>query len=159
MATFEIAVAVTLQHEGGLYDPDESGGVTNFGIRSASHPELTPDQIRNLTRDQAAGIYRKQYWNPLYEQIPEQRLANSIFDFGVTSGAHIAVQTIQGIIFNRGNACLDGIFGPATIKALIADDQTAILKEYTTERLLYYASLPQAQFRHSWFARTLDSVL
>jgi lysozyme family protein len=160
MADFNVAVSITLTHEGGLADlPSDPGGLTNFGISIKAHPELSPDDVRSLTRDQAAAIYRKSYWNDLYDQITDQRIANSLFDFGVTSGIHIAVQTIQGIVFGRGNTALDGIFGPATIKALAADDQTAILKEYTTERLLYYANLPQTQFRHSWFARALDSVL
>ena len=160
MASFDIAVGITLQHEGGLVNnPSDPGGLTNFGISIKAHPELSPDQIRSMTVDQAKAIYRRSYWNDLYDQIPEQRLANSIFDFGVTSGVYRAVQMIQGIVYGRGATALDGIFGPATIKALAADDQVAILKEYTTERLTFYAGLPQTQFRHSWFSRALDSVL
>lgn len=160
MADFNVAVGITLTHEGGLSDsPSDPGGLTNFGISITSHPELSPDAIRILTVDQAKAIYRKSYWNDLYDQIPDQRIANSLFDFGVTSGIHIAVKTIQGIVFTKGATAMDGIFGPATIKALAADDQVAILKEYTTQRLTFYAGLPQTQFRHSWFARTLDSVI
>lgn len=160
MAIFSIAITNTLTYEDGLsQDPNDAGGITNFGISLNAHPELTADEIHNMTREQAEAIYQKDYWNPLYDQITDQRLANTVFDFGVNAGTHIAVQTLQGIIFGRGGGALDGIFGPATIKALLADDQTQILKEYTVERLRYYAGLSKAAYLHSWFERTISALI
>ena len=160
MASFETALAKTLVFEGGLVDrADDPGGLTNFGISSASHLELSPDQIRNMTQEQAAAIYRAQYWPDIYDQISDQRIANGLFDFGVTSGPHVAVQTLQGAIFGMGGPACDGAFGPATLAALNRVSGNAILKEFTTERGLFYAQLGKPQFLHSWLARTIDAVL
>jgi hypothetical protein len=32
-------------------DPDDPGGVTKYGIDKSAHPNLTADQIRNMTED------------------------------------------------------------------------------------------------------------
>ena len=103
MASFLAAVTKTLRYEGGLADnPVDPGGLTNFGISIRSHPEMTPEQIRILTPIGATLIYRQQYWNDLYDEVKSQALVNSLFDFGVTSGKYVAVQTLQGILFARG---------------------------------------------------------
>jgi len=39
---FDQAVEVILKHEGGLADnPNDPGGITNFGISKRSYPELS----------------------------------------------------------------------------------------------------------------------
>lgn len=58
--SFERALEFVLQWEGGyVNDPHDAGGETNFGISKRYHPDL---DIRNLTKEQVAEIYRKEYW-------------------------------------------------------------------------------------------------
>lgn len=59
---WERSIAFVLKHEGGYVDGDkigDPGGETNMGISKRSYPNL---DIRNLTREQVAGIYFTDYW-------------------------------------------------------------------------------------------------
>jgi lysozyme family protein len=155
---FVIAIKKTLAHEGGLSDnPSDPGGVTNFGISQRAHPEV---DVRSLTAEQAVEIYRREYWNPLYSQIQDQRLINSLFDFGVTSHPRVAVGTLQRVL-NRhrlvvGPILVDNSFGPDTLGAVNSADPDKLVRLYTAHRILFYASLPMPQFYESWFERALD---
>lgn len=160
MADFLTAVTKTLNYEGGLVDnPADPGGLTNFGISLRAHPDLTADDIRTMTRNRAVGIYRQKYWLNLYDQIESQPVANSLFDFGVTSGIHTAVQALQGVLFMQGTPAQDGQFGLNTLYAMNRQKESTLLQEFTVERLRFYAGLAKPQFLHSWFARTIDALL
>ena len=57
---FEDCIDKVLEHEGGyVNDPNDLGGETNFGVSKKAYPDL---DIKNLTRDEAKEIYRKDYW-------------------------------------------------------------------------------------------------
>ena len=131
MSEFQPAVDLVLKHEGGLVDnPSDPGGLTNFGIALNRHPELTADDIRNMTLDRASQIYQTQYWTPYMEQEPDQRVANCALDCAVNQGPSVAKQLYQ-------------TFGHS-------------LKEFQLARLLRYAALNKPQDNHSWFQRCLD---
>jgi lysozyme family protein len=160
MSTFNAAIDKTLEYEGGLSnDPRDPGGLTNFGIALNEHPEMTAGDIFALTRERAIQIYRGQYWNDFYDEIPDQRLANQLFDFGVTSGVHTAVQMLQGTIFLHGGPPLDGLFGPRTLNALQAGDGKTILKRFVRERIEFYQKCPNKYALDSYLDRTIDNLL
>jgi lysozyme family protein len=46
-------------HEGGFNPSDANGSPTNFGINQAAHPEV---DVKTLTKDQAADIFAKDYF-------------------------------------------------------------------------------------------------
>ena len=51
MTDFDLAINYVLENEGGVVDdPNDPGGLTNFGISQKQYPDL---DIRDLTRDQA----------------------------------------------------------------------------------------------------------
>ena len=57
---FDRSLNFTLRWEGGyVFDPQDPGGETRFGISKRAYPNL---DIKKLTRDQAAGIYHRDYW-------------------------------------------------------------------------------------------------
>jgi len=59
---FDRAMDFVLEWEGGFVDhPEDPGGATNFGISSRAH-NLTYEQVKNLTIEQAKEIYYKEYW-------------------------------------------------------------------------------------------------
>ncbi len=160
MADFQLALAFTLKQEGGLVDnPADPGGLTNYGIALNAHPELTADDIRSMTPERATAIYRQKYWPDLYSQIQSQALALQLFDFGVTSGVHIAVQTFQRAEWMHGAPPTDGIFGPATLAKANDSDPKTLLAEFVIDRLDFYASIQKLQFDHSWFGRTIRALL
>ncbi len=154
MADFLTAVLKTLNYEGGLvYDPSDPGGLTAFGISLKSHPELTPNDIYTMTRNRAIGIYREKYWNDLYDQIEDQVVAASLFDWGVTSGPLLAVSKLQEIL----PVAHDGLFGPKTLYAV--NNASNLRVNLTVRRIRYYVSLGMLKFLHSWLFRSIDVLI
>lgn len=69
MITSDQIVADILQREAGLENsPLDHGGLTNWGITLPTlrqlRPGATPDDLRGLSRDEAADIYRRLYVRP-----------------------------------------------------------------------------------------------
>lgn len=57
---FEAAMTFIFKWEGGyVWDKDDPGGETKYGISKKSYPQL---DIKNLTKDQAKEIYYRDYW-------------------------------------------------------------------------------------------------
>jgi type VI secretion system secreted protein VgrG len=159
MADFLTAVTKTLEYEGGLVDnPDDPGGLTNFGIALNEHPELTAEDIRAMTRTRAIGIYRQKYWFDLYDQIEDQAIASSLFDFGVRSGIQTAVKILQQVLVGDW-VRVDGISGEHTLLAVNQRPPRGLRVNFTAARLKFYVALNKPQFLHSWFARTIDILL
>jgi lysozyme family protein len=112
-------------HEGGLSDhPSDPGGLTKFGISQRSYPHL---DVRNLTWDEAAAIYRRDYWDqPKLGDIPDAGLAEQVFDTAVNSGAgrafrflHQAVGTPEAPFWTAAlRAALGKITDPAQWQVL-----------------------------------------
>jgi hypothetical protein len=81
---FDAALAFTLQWEGGYScDPDDPGGETNWGISKRTYPHL---DIKGLTRDDAAAIYRRDYWDSLKLDGEFTPLDITLFDSAVNLG-------------------------------------------------------------------------
>ena len=126
MANSQIAIALTLQNEGGYTNnPADPGKATNMGITQ----EDLPDQnIQELTQAQAIAYYSEHYWKSLYSEIEDQSVANKLFDFGVLFGVGTAVQMMQGVL----KLTVDGVFGPATLAAVNEAEPFSLLTAYKT---------------------------
>ena len=136
MSQFSIAIALTLEHEGGYVDnPADPGGPTNMGVTQADMPGV---DIKDLTVAQAEAFYKQNYWNPLYDQIADQSVANKIFDMGVLCGVHEAVQYAQWSTNVRLTIEADGVFGSETLAAVNGTDSTTFLETYKAG-LVFYA--------------------
>lgn len=176
VADFLKAVEKTLSYEGGLAsDPNDPGGLTNFGISLRAHPELTPADIQTMTRQRAIGIYRGRYWFESYSEIADQAIANTLFDFGVTSGVQTAVKILQIMLYkpalldgcrfdfiSSGVGCppdVDGHFGDATLYSVNVAAQRALRVAYVAARLSFYCSIGKANYLRSWFSRSIDALL
>lgn len=63
----------------------DTGGETNFGISKKAYPNL---DIKNLTIEQAAKIYRQDYLKPLLSWLPlnDPQLLYQVFDMAINSG-------------------------------------------------------------------------
>jgi lysozyme family protein len=93
MADFNIAVQITLKHEGGYVNsPNDSGGATNFGITQADMPGK---DMKTLTVSEAVEYYREHYWKINFSQIVSQDIANKLFDMGVLFGVNEAAYLLQ----------------------------------------------------------------
>ena len=135
------------QHEGGLSmtstDPGNwTGGVvgngllkgTKYGIAANTYPDL---QIRNLTREQAAEIYVRDYLAPLKADKMPAGLVFSLLDFAVNSGPLRAIKRLQGELGVQA----DGHVGPVTLAAINARSESDLVMLLTASRLEFMAGL------------------
>ncbi|WP_052351548.1 glycoside hydrolase family 108 protein [Deinococcus pimensis] len=98
MSLFDECLTLVLGHEGGyVNDPFDPGGETNWGISKRQYPNLN---IRALTREDAARIYRRDYWDAMMCDTLPPGLALCTFDTAVNSGIGRAGQFLAG----AGNA-------------------------------------------------------
>jgi lysozyme family protein len=94
---FEACLAHTLKYEGGYVDhPADPGGATNWGItigtlrawrqKSYGGGTVTKADVRALTKEEAARIYRANYWNAVGGDGLPYGVDLCAFDEGVNSG-------------------------------------------------------------------------
>ena len=114
--------------------------------------------IKNLTKEQAIEIYKKDYWDKnRVESLPEN-LWHIFFDMCVNMGRGTAVKILQRAAVNKGKDIeVDGGMGPATLKALDGVE-TERVRAY---RVKYYADLvtskpEQDKFYFGWFRRSME---
>lgn len=130
---FNTAFERLIGHEGGYVNhPADPGGETNWGISKRSYPNL---DIKNLTRDQAAGIYLRDFWNPL--GAAPDAIKFQVFDFAVNSGIQTAIRKLQAAI----GVPDDGHWGPRSTAALAALDTNDVLMRYMAQRLRFWTKL------------------
>ncbi len=145
MADFEIAYGETEIREGGYVDdPVDKGGETHRGVArkfngdwkgwpiidqiKKEHPDdfkhriNASDELAELAKE----LFRERYWTPIRgAEIPDQHVANKVFDTGVNQGCGRSVGYLQqGLnLLNRDqknymDITEDGKFGDQTLTAL-----------------------------------------
>jgi len=158
LTTFDAIIELTLEHEGGyVHDPKDLGGETNFGIAKRFYPDV---DIKNLTKEQAKDIYKRDYWDKNKVDDLSDSLKHIFFDMAVNQGRGTAVKIIQRAINGKGGKLtVDGGFGPGT---------KAALKKYNPSvdrvrcyRVKYYMDLvarkpEQERFLFGWYRRALS---
>ncbi len=155
MADFETAYYLTNKVEGGYVDdPDDRGGMTYRGIARKFHPDwdgwrvvdrywgsLTMAQRKDtnkhmnkcLDKDEELQelvklFYQEEFWNTIKgDVIPDQRIANEVYDNAVNMGVEQSGKYLQRTIniLNRNqnpkyykDIKVDGDIGTKTISAL-----------------------------------------
>ena len=158
LTTFDEIIDVTLKHEGGyVNDPNDLGGETNLGITKRFYPDL---DIKNLTKEEAKDIYRRDYWDKFKVDKMPDNLKHIYFDMSVNQGKRTAVKILQRATNAKGAKLdVDGGLGPATIGSI---------KKYKPElercrmyRVKYYMDLvsrkpEQERFLFGWYRRALS---
>lgn len=157
-SSFDTAVALVLQHEGGFVNhPRDPGGATNFGItretlsRVRGRPASVED-VRRLTREEAASIYRSLYWKAVRADELPLGLDLAVFDLAVNSGPRRAVTMLQDVLGVKA----DGLIGPVTIKAATRADPAETVRRLTRARLGFLFRLATwPVFGRGWRRRVL----
>lgn len=132
--SFSRAYNFTARMEGGFSDdPKDRGGATNFGIstvfltdfqrRQKSFcaslgitPPITKAVIRQLSREQARAIMKREFWDGLDLDEYPPHCAAAMFDCAVHSGQGRAARCLQEALNSVFNCKLavDGAIGPKT---------------------------------------------
>lgn len=126
---FEKALSFTFGSEGGISNhPADRGGLTNMGItagtlhRAYIQRIVGHDDVRRLTRAEAAKIYEKFYWEPSCADEMPWPLCALHFDAAVNHGLGGAAKLLQRTLSKvRGvPLSIDGSIGPKTKRVLYA---------------------------------------
>lgn len=160
---FEKCLTEVLRHEGGYVDhPDDPGGATNMGITRktlARWRKVTPwtalpkASVAALTRDEAALIYRANYWNVARAGSMPAGVDLALFDFAVNSGPDRAVRVLQVAL----GVAADGEIGPVTLAAVEAADPRRLINVLCDRRLSFLQRLTSfSAFGRGWTRRVAE---
>ena len=154
MSAFDRALAHVFAAEGGyVNDPADPGGETKFGISKRAYPDV---DIAALTREGAAAIYRRDYWDACRCDGLPPAIALAVFDAAVNQGARAAAIMLQ----QSAGAPVDGIVGPVTMAAAHRADARTLLVYFMAERALRYARTGNFnRFGRGWMRRAFDTAL
>ncbi|MDH5480246.1 MAG: N-acetylmuramidase [Nitrosomonas sp.] len=177
MADFNAAFDVTMKAEGGyVNDPDDPGGETYKGIARSRNPKwsgwINIDLLKNVAdfpknmesdaglQQKVRDLYEANYWDKIRgDEIEDQDVAESIFDFAVNAGPRTSAKLAQMAV----EAKADGVIGPATLKKINADDKRAFLAVFALAKIGRYVSI--CEKRHTsrkyffgWVRRTLEGL-
>jgi len=157
--TFDQCIDLVLGHEGGyVNDPDDMGGETNWGISKRAYKKV---DIKNLTKEDAKSIYKKDYWDKFKVGKLPPNLRYVYFDMCINMGSRNAGKVLQRAANAKNPASakikVDGMVGPNTIKAVKRVEQDRL----RSERVLYYARIVikkpvQHKYWYGWFKRSLE---
>ena len=181
---FAVAHAFTAKWEGGLSDvPQDAGGITRYGVSLAFLQSLyneslatrdtlsrigvslppTRESVKRLTADQAAAIFRWQFWHALKCDAFPLPIAVILYDMAVNHGRARAVKLAQrgynATLANAsGRLVEDGVPGPLTRRCLSVDSPE-LRRSICDAREQFYrdivASRPsQKVFLKGWLNRT-----
>jgi lysozyme family protein len=158
MAEFSPALAFVLPHEGGYsFDPSDAGGRTKFGISQRSYPDV---DIENLTLEEAAKIYKRDYWDPHpYSKIQSQQVANKVFDLCVNTGSRQAHKILQRACCEAGMILtVDGSIGPVTLRTVNSLPELDLLSAIRGQTKDFYQRLvaekpSNEKFLKGWLLR------
>jgi lysozyme family protein len=148
---FDTAFDRLMGHEGGYAnDPRDPGGETNWGISKRSYPHV---DIKNLTRDGAKAIYKRDFWDALGEAHPAIKF--QVFDFAVNSGIQTAIRKLQAAI----GVADDGHWGKVSAAKLQSMDLNDVLMRFAAQRLFFMTSLSTWQdFGRGWARRVAGDL-
>ncbi len=151
--SFKQSLSIVLAFEGGyINDPHDPGGETNFGISKKEYPTLN---IKSLTKDKVADIYKRDYWDKCRCDRLHPGVALLVFDTAVNMGVHTAIIMLQQV----SGANPDGIIGPRTIEAVRLTYPSKLIRDYATLRMLRYTSTKNWQrYRTGWTRRIFGIV-
>ena len=164
MADFAPAFDRMMANEGGfkLTDiPGDHGGQTYAGISRRMHTNWPGwayvDRHETPPTDLVRGFYRVEFWEPVAgDQITNQSIAGSLFDFSVNAGCRTAIKLAQIV----AGVAADGALGPKTLAALNAIDGQAFKLAYALAKIARYRDIvlhdrSQSKFLLGWINRTL----
>lgn len=141
--TLERSLELVFGHEGGLsMDRKDRGnwttGVigkgqlkgTKYGISAMAYPTI---DIKNLTLEAAASIYRRDYWAKVKGDDLPAGVDHALFDFAVNSGPARAAMALQRCV----GVADDGQIGPLTLAAVRKQNPATLISKLCAERLAF----------------------
>jgi lysozyme family protein len=161
-ANWNSCLAFILAAEGGYVDdPLDPGGATNLGITLNElsqwrHTAVTKADVQALSRDEAAAIYRANYWNATRCPDLPSGVELMVFDAAVNNGCGRSARFLKQTV----GATQDGSIGPATLAAVTAAKAATLITTLAEERSAFYHSLSTFDhFGAGWLARVQKATV
>jgi len=174
MADFIKAFQLMIAHEGGYgNDPDDPGGETYKGVARKIHSKwdgwTTIDMLKrqpgfpgNLDKDAElqeaiADFYRVNFWDKVKgDEIVNQKVAESIFDFAVNAGVGTSASLAQLVIETK----TDGVIGPQSVTTINVFNTEHFLAAFTVAKIARYVSIVKKRptsrkYFYGWVLRAL----
>ncbi len=158
------ALKFTLLWEGGyVNDPNDPGGATNKGVIQNTYNtyrinnRLPTQGVDRITDKEVHDIYFSMYWQPSQAPLMVLPLAIVHFDTAVNFGVGGAIEFLQEAL----GISADGIFGPGTQKALLANNNAKTAQKIVRGRVNYRnqrvnSNPTQEVFLTGWLNRDND---
>lgn len=159
-----MALKFTLLWEGGYVDdPNDFGGATNKGVTQDTYNtyrinnRLSTRGVDLITDAEVHDIYFSMYWKPSQANIMVLPLAIAHFDTAVNFGVGGAIEFLQEAL----GISADGIFGPGTQAALLANNNAHTAQKIVQGRIDYRnqrvdSNPTQEVFLTGWLNRDND---
>jgi lysozyme family protein len=157
---FEHCLEMLLHHEGGFVNhPKDPGGMTNLGVTKKVYDawvgrESTEAEMRALTPEDVAPIYKKNYWDKVRGDDLPSGVDWCAFDWAVNSGSGRPAKAIQRCV----GAKQDGAIGPKTLALVFDHDAERIIDYVYDTRQSFYEELPAFDtFGRGWTRRNEET--
>jgi lysozyme family protein len=158
---FECCLDLVLSSEGGYSDnKSDPGGATNLGVTKRVWEEwvkcaVTKGEIKALTPEMVAPLYRKKYWDVCKCDDLPSGLDYLVFDIAVNSGTGRAAKFLQSAV----GATPDGVIGNGTLTCVKRTTLSTreLINIICDRRELFYKGLAQFNvFGKGWLRRNED---
>jgi len=160
-SNFNECLEMLLEHEGGYVNhPSDPGGMTNLGVTKREYDEwlgreTTEEEMRDLTPEDVAPIYKQNYW----DRVKGDQLPSGVdwcaFDWAVNSGSGRPAKAIQRAV----GATADGAIGPKTLQLVMEKDPKYIIDYVYTVRQGFYEGLDTYKtFGRGWSRRNKETL-
>lgn len=126
---------------------------TKGGISAASYPDL---DIENLTDDEIASIYHRDWWAALSMDRFRPAMSFQMFDAAINHGMHNASRMLQRAVGVKA----DGVIGPITRAAVREMDLDDLLMRFLAKRLYFMTDISTFNdYGRGWARRISDNLL
>lgn len=156
---FARALSLVLKHEGGFVNhPDDPGGATNKGVTIATYrayvnPKGTVADLKKITDEQVAKVYKAQYWDAVKGDDLPSGLDYAVFDYAVNSGPARAAKHLQAVI----GVTQDGKIGPQTVAKAASLPTASTINALCDKRMAFLKGLKTwPTFGKGWTRRVED---
>jgi len=129
-------------------------GVTKKVYEGWVDREVTEQEMRDLTKEDVAPIYKSNYWDRCKCNSLESGLDFTIFDWAVNSGPGRAAKALQKSV----GATEDGAIGPATLALVSNNGVENLIEDVSRQRQLFYENLKTFDtFGRGWTRRNEET--